>query len=95
MDRAAMIDAAAKAYERASCPAREGPYGLYDYSGYGAPAPHVVRDFRPGSPTCGGWVACFADPDRAQAEFDRLTREYIFGAVVDAVLAALEAEASP
>ena len=88
MTRSDLIERAAAAYERASCPHRHGPYGLFDYTSYGSSVPHVVRDLRDMCSVDFNKVVFRSTcRDAAQAEYDRLNREHIFGAVVDAVLA--------
>lgn len=69
----------ARAIERARCPGREGPYGLYDYTAHGATTrPYHVRDFRdPAADGYGRSVFMSSDPAAARAEFDRLTRVHI------------------
>lgn len=79
----------AAAIETASCPGREGPYGLYDYSEYpGETPPYVVRDFRVRGPGHGD--AVFSSHDRAEADavYDRLTREHVARAAIEAFLSA-------
>jgi hypothetical protein len=75
------------AIKAAECPGREGPYGLYDYSGYeGSDPPHVVRDFRdPKSPDYGSFVFRSECPKVARSEYDRLTDEHIARAAVRAM----------
>ncbi|MCE4223450.1 hypothetical protein HCU64_06775 [Methylobacterium sp. C25] len=95
--REAMAEKVYAAIEKAQCPGREGPYGLYDYSNYeGASAPHVVRDFRDmRSPDYGKFIFRSDDPAVARDEYDRLTRLHIGEtalAAVDPSIAALRAE---
>ncbi len=74
------------AIERANNPGREGPYGLYDYTTYGDPVPHHVRDFRDmRSDTYGHTVFRSTDRDAARAEYERLTRCHIARAAVEAL----------
>jgi hypothetical protein len=88
-----LIERAAAAYERASCPHRQGPYGLFDYSSYGAPIPHVVRDLRErGGETFDKIVFRSTDRGLAQREFEHLTRMHVFGAVVDAILSGVSTD---
>lgn len=88
----AALDTIADAIEKAQCPDRQGPYGLFDYSRYpGDSPPRVVRDFRyPGLPTFGHQVFSSHHEDKAAAEFERLTRRHIAAAAVVAVLNALQ-----
>lgn len=82
------LDAIADAIEKARCPGREGPYGLYDYSAYpGSEPPHVIRDFRPGlsGRAIGRTVECFEDAAEARRHYDELTRRYIAKAAVNAM----------
>lgn len=73
--RAELIEVAAQAYDAAG----EG-YDLFDYTAYpGDEPPHVVRD------KSGQEVYRSHDAVAALREFERLSREHAFGAVVDAV----------
>ena len=82
------LERVATAIEQAQCPNREGPYGLYDYTSYGHPKPHHVRDFRdPRSATWGHAVLMTTDREEAEATYRKLTREHIARAAIDAVLA--------
>lgn len=80
------------AIEAAQQPGREGPFGLFDYSGYGDRTPHHVRDFRldtyrTNPDKYGACMFHSTDPDEALTEYNRLTAEHIamaaFNAVVD------------
>jgi hypothetical protein len=96
MDRAYLIDRAAAAYDAARCQHREGPYGFYNYTSYGAPLPYVVRDFRnPADPNFGQHVVATTDEEQGRRAYEQLTREHIFGCVVDAVLNGLDYVAPP
>jgi hypothetical protein len=81
-----MLERVAQAIEEAQCRHREGPFGLYDYSSYGDPIPHHVRDFRQlGSPTYGHCVFRSDDREAAQSEYDRLTRDYVARSAIEAM----------
>jgi lysozyme family protein len=80
------VEAVAAAIDRARCAGREGPYGGYDYSGYGVSKPYVVRDFRdPASDAYGS--AVFESDDRSEAEavFEQLTQSHIARAAIEAL----------
>lgn len=91
------ILAAADVAEAASCPGREGPYGLYDYSNYpGTEEPHVIRDFRTlKKGEHGATVARFATRKAAHAEYMRLQKLHVMGAAISAYLAALKERLKP
>lgn len=93
LERNALIETMARAYDDASCPHREGPYGLYDYSKYpGKSPPHVVRDFRDlSSEKYGAFAASYEDRDSAEAEYKRLTKQHIYGSILSALEAHLKA----
>ena len=79
------LDAVAEAMEKASVPHREGPFGLYDYTDYGDPVPHHVRDFRDmRSATWGMAVHRGTDPVEARRIYDELTRRHVADAAVRA-----------
>jgi len=82
-----IIERVASAIEEAQCHGREGPYGLYDYSDYpGNTAPHRVRDFRdPKSDTYGNHVFKSVNREEARAEYERLTREHVAKAAIEAM----------
>lgn len=81
-----IIDAVAIAIEKASVPHREGPFGLFDYTGYGDPVPHHVRDFREvGSATWGKAVHRGTDAVEARRVYDELTRRHVADAAVRAL----------
>lgn len=81
----------ADAIEQAQCPNREGPYGLYDYTSYGHPKPHHVRDFRdPKSETWGHAVLTTTDREEAEATYKRLTREHVAKAAIAALRASTQ-----
>lgn len=85
----ATLDRVADAIEAAKCPGREGPFGLYDYSSYGWPNPHHVRDFRdPRSDSYGSCVAALTDPEIADRLYKTLTRRHIAEAAIAAMNAA-------
>lgn len=96
----------AQAIEKALCSGRGGPYGLYDYTSYGDPKPHHVRDFRDmSSDTYGSCVLRTDDKELARQTYDRLTREHparaaiaecmaILGEPTEAMLDALRHEAA-
>lgn len=82
----AMLDRVADAIEQARCPGRQGPYGLFDYTSYGDPVPHHVRDFRdPESKLYGSCVGAFADRQIAVELFETLTRHHIALAAIEAM----------
>lgn len=83
-----MIERVASAIDAAQCPGREGPYGLYDYSDYpGNAAPHRVRDFRDlKSDTYGNHVFKSTNRDEAKAEYERLTKEHVAKAAIEAAI---------
>lgn len=87
-DAIAVAEAITKAQ---NLPWGEGPYGLYDYRGYGATEkPFHVRDFRdPASETWGHRVARFDTHEEALAEYERLTRIHIGRAAIEAYRAVL------
>lgn len=88
------VEAAARAAEEARCPGREGPFGLYDYSGNsGSQPPYQVRDFR--DPAAGDWgevVFASHDLEEARARYEEATRRHIYGAALAAVLPLVAAE---
>lgn len=84
-----MLDAVADAMEAATCPDREGPFGLFDYTDYGDPRPHHVRDFRdPRSDTWGRPVHVGSDREEARRIYDEMTRRHVAAAAVAAWTAA-------
>lgn len=89
------LDRVGLAIEAAACPGREGPYGGYDYGHktdfFRGPEPdggrYVVRDFRdPSSADYGKWVHQTPDREEHEAAFERLTRQHIAQAALDAIL---------
>jgi len=84
------LNRVADAIEAASCPNREGPFGLYDYTRYlneGSTKPHCVRDFRdPKSDTWGDIIHCTDDPNEAQDVYNQLTRQHIAAAAIKAMI---------
>jgi hypothetical protein len=83
------LDAIADAIEKAGCPDRQGPYGLFDYSYGGNPheGAHRVRDFRePGSPSFGSNVHVCDDAEEARRVFEQMTRRHVAAAAWDAIL---------
>jgi hypothetical protein len=60
-------------------------FGLHDYTSYGRPIPHVVRDYRirEGSQT----LFESADDKAARAFYDKHRRHYIARAAIEAYLA--------
>lgn len=85
---AAQLNRIALAIEAAQCPGREGPYGLYDYTSYGAQKPHRVRDFRdPRSEAWGDTVFASDDAATSRQQYERLTREHVALAAIHAVQA--------
>lgn len=81
-----MIERVAAAIEAAQCLGREGPFGLYDYSDYKTATPHRVRDFRdPLSEDYGKAVFAFADREQARVEYERLTKQHIARAAIEAM----------
>lgn len=86
------LDAVAAAIEAAGCPDREGPFGLFDYTEYGDPRPHHVRDFRdPRSPSWGKAVHVGEDREEARCIYEEMTRRH----VAEAALAAWAAVDGP
>jgi hypothetical protein len=84
------LEAVWAAIDAAQAPGRQGPYGLFDYTGYGHAIPHHVRDFRdPGSEAYGDCVFRSTDPAQARAVYERLTREHVARAAIRATLQAL------
>lgn len=79
------VEAAARAIKDAMA-LREGPFGLYDYTSYGNPKPHVVRDFRPSAEKYGAWLFQSTDRDEALREYTRLTDAYLGRAALEAAL---------
>lgn len=78
------------AIDAAQVPDRQGPYGLFDYTSYGDPAPHHVRDFRDTrSDTYGDSVLVTTDRDLARRTYERLTREHVAIAAMQATLRVL------
>lgn len=81
-----LLKLVADAIEKAQCGGREGPFGLYDYTDYGDPIPHHVRDFRdPASPTYGHCVFRSGDRTEALAVYNQATREHVAQAAIDAI----------
>lgn len=82
-----ILDRVADAIEKARCPDREGPFGLYDYSNYrGNEEPHCVRDFRdPRSDTYGNIIFRSSDREEAERMYERLTRQHIAAAAIAAM----------
>lgn len=86
-----VLDAVGFAIDAARCPSGEGPYGLFDYTSYGWPKPHRVRDFRDTkSKSYGADVFVSDDRDEARAEFERLRRHHLAQAAIDAYHAGLQ-----
>ncbi len=82
-----MLELVGEAIEQALCPDREGPYGLYDYTNYGHPKPHHVRDFRdPRSTAYGDSVLMTTDREEAEVVYARLKREHVAQAAIAAFL---------
>ena len=80
-DTDSVLDKVAEAIERAQCPDREGPYGLYSYGKY------AVRDFRDySSPDYGKVIFTHEDENIARAEYEKLTRRHIARAGIKAFL---------
>jgi len=78
------------AIEAARMPDREGPYGLFDYTDHGDPAPHHVRDFRnPDGVAYGKCVFRSVDREEARQVYERLTAEHVAIAAVKATLKVL------
>lgn len=80
----------AEALEKATCPGREGPFGLYNYSVYRSSLrpPHVIRDFRPGTPRerWGMPIVRTSDPVEALAIYETMTREFLAAEAIRAFL---------
>lgn len=90
------LDAIADAIRLAECPDREGPFGLYDYSGYGDGShdrAHRVRDFRSyADPAYGSNVHVCDDAEEARRVYEEMTRRHVAAAAWDAAMAALNSE---
>jgi hypothetical protein len=91
------LDAIAVAIRVAECPDREGPFGLYDYSGYGDGSndrAHRVRDFRSRADSAyGSNVHVCDDPEEARRVYDEMTRRHVAAAAWDAVVERMASEA--
>ena len=83
------LEAIGKAIQESQQPGREGPFGLYDYTDYGHPVPHHVRDFRDySSSTYGDCLFQSKDPDLARQVYERLTIEHMAIAAIKATFKA-------
>lgn len=83
------LEAIADAIEAARNPDREGPFGLFDYTSYGDPVPHHVRDLRDHrSESYGDCLFRTVDRDEARRVYERLTREHL---AISAIRATLKA----
>ncbi|MFZ3481690.1 hypothetical protein [Sphingomonas sp. 3-13AW] len=90
------LEAVYAAIEAAQTPGKEGPFGLFDYSDYGDPVPHHVRDFRdPRSGTYGNCVFKSINREDAFGAYERFTREHVAIAAVTATLQAFGVAVDP
>ena len=89
-----LLDKVADAIHAAECHGVEGPFGLYNYESYkGDAAPHVIRDYRPGTATYGATLLRTDREDIAEREYENMTRRYVAKAALNAVLDHLSTEA--